>query len=205
MANLALNEVWLATYRCRAADQLGLVTCAYRVTSIFGTGATDLDMATVMDANAGTALIPIIGTGAQYVSTQVRRLRPLPAPVPVTVSLSGGAGTATGDLLPRNVSGLVSKQTAFAGRRFRGRGFIPFPTEDHNDATGHPSAGYLTLLNTVRTFLFGNVLVLGMTNGAQLQATIFHRAGATDDLVTSSSSTAKWAQQHRRGDYGRPN
>src|SRR3546814_8120191 len=53
-----------------------------------------------------------------------------------------------GDLLPGQVCGMVTKLTAAAGRRFRGRVYVPFPLETDNDGIV-PSAAYVARINPV--------------------------------------------------------
>jgi len=89
-----------------------------------------------------------------------------------TVPGGTGIGDATGDALSPASQGLVRWRTGVfvAGKEIRGRTFIPGPTEDVNQL-GHPSAGYLPLVNTAAADLItaasggGGLVVWSRTHG----------------------------------------
>jgi hypothetical protein len=72
------------------------------------------------------------------------------------VSTSTVTGThAAFEECPSNVAALVAKATGLAGRRNRGRFFLPFIDESRVDASGRLSSAYQTALQAVADALYG--------------------------------------------------
>jgi len=101
-------------------------------------------------------------------------------------------GTAAGDVCPYQTQGLLrlSTSTVIAGRRLRGRLFIPGVPEAQNAAAGVPSSGYVTDV----TAGGGTLLAAGATASA---AVIWHRpqggAGGAAGLITGASCAPTWS------------
>lgn len=99
--------------------------------------------------------------------------------------------TGTGDALPRQTQGLVrlGTSTVIAGRRLRGRIFVPGPLEANNSAQG-TTTGY----GTTVTASFATIFTPGATASA---AVIWHRpkagAGGVSALITSVATAPTWA------------
>jgi hypothetical protein len=112
--------------------------------------------------------------------------------------------------------GLISWQTAFAGRSWRGRIYAAFPGAAANTVDGLPNNGYLGTLSGIITLITTNPLVITVAgNTARLVFGIYHRyapkppavvplAGTITDITTGRRSL-QWATQKRSGSYGRPN
>lgn len=101
-------------------------------------------------------------------------------------------GTFAGERLPLQTQGLLRLQTSTVvnGRRLRGRLFIPGVCETDNDATGNPTAGFVTDLNTAGAAL----LAAGATAS---DAVIWHRptngAGGSSADITGISAASSWS------------
>lgn len=101
-------------------------------------------------------------------------------------------GTAAGDPLPMQTQGLVRLQTStvIAGRRVRGRLFVPGPPEAENTSAGVPSGSYTTALANAGAAL----LAAGSTASA---AVIWHRptagAGGASPVITGVSGSPTWS------------
>jgi hypothetical protein len=72
-------------------------------------------------------------------------------------------GTTTGlrtaqTIYPPNVSYLIRKPTPLAGRRYRGRMYIPFVASNDGSQTGQLTGGALTLLSTAAAALRTNLV-----------------------------------------------
>jgi len=148
----------------------------------------------------------LLASDAVYVGLQVNRIFPLPVTIADQNVTGGGAGTAAGDILPRQVSGIITKRTAFSGKKYRGRIYLPFPAEGDNDPViGSPVAGYTTRLDTFKASLFGNWTISSGGNGAVMVPIVWHADTSTYDDVVGSTSRPFWATQKRRGSYGEPN
>jgi len=64
---------------------------------------------------------------AEYTHTRVlaQKIFPLPPRVPVINVTAAGAGGVAGQSLPTEVTAVITKKTPFAGRKYRGRIFVP--------------------------------------------------------------------------------
>lgn len=89
-----------------------------------------------------------------------------------------GGGTYVGEMLPRQVQGLVRWDTGVivGGRYLRGRTFIPCIGEPINTTGGVPTTAFATLVNTAAAALIadtGNELVIwSRTHGVAHPATL---------------------------------
>jgi hypothetical protein len=106
------------------------------------------------------------------------------------------------------VSACLTLLTGLAGRKFRGRLFLPFPGPADSTVTQNPVptdayVGKLTNfgVNVVSSFDIDD----GAGNTAHLSPIIYHRSGGGSSLVIGFRANKLWATQRRRGDYGRPN
>jgi len=116
-----------------------------------------------------------------------------------------GYGTVTGDNLPTQVALVVTKQTASAGRGYRGRLYVPFPTEVCNDSSGNPTSGYQGQVNTLATAMFTPFSIIPGANRVDLVPVIRHRITGASTNIIAWRTNRLWGTQRRRGDYGRPN
>lgn len=101
-------------------------------------------------------------------------------------------GTAAGTALPLQTQGLLrlATSTVVAGRRLRGRLFIPAPEEGDNDANGVPDSGYITTITAAGSTL----LAAGATASDPV---VWHRPGpagaGTDAPITGVSCAPTWS------------
>jgi len=103
-------------------------------------------------------------------------------------------GTASGDLLPREVNGLLQLHTGVyvGGREIRGRTFVPYPVEPSNDG-GVPGTSYIAGLADLGD-QFNNP---DAANGAWV---IYSRAHARAEYVSSYTGWSQWASLRSRRD-----
>lgn len=202
---ILLNDVILVQLNAHANDQLGLMGCHFRATNKVATGASLEDFAAAVDAACGTKLIACMANDADYRWTQVIRIKPVRS-VTVINNANTGSGTAGTQLLPTQTCGLVGKLTPFAGRKNRGRCYVPFPAEDDNAATGTPTVGYATRLGLLANEFIKTYTVSDGIGGSWdlIPVLMNESTGLTID-VTSHILRQKWATQRRRGAFGRPN
>lgn len=206
--NLAVGDVIQVINVTRTTDQIGLNVFHYKVSVTPGTISLGT-MVTALEAfGFGTAVRDLLSASAEYRGILSRRIFP-------TLSLQFGSttdqgvGAVAGDLLPRQVSGLIKKLPAVAGKGKSGRFYIPFPGEADNAAASVPTAGYVTRLDTLRGMLINSLT--GATWAAD--PCIVHRATKAPAPVTpfatwgitAMTSATLWATQRRRGSYGRTN
>lgn len=205
MANLAVNEVYRASIYCVLGDQTSVNVVHYRITSIAGT-PTEAQLAAGVEAIYATPMKSLMSDQVSFRGVGVQRLFPIPPRAQVFSLAAQGPGTQASDALPKQVSGLIAKRTVFAGRKFRGRFYMPFPAEGSNDPTqGRPSAAYLTSLAALATNMNSGPNIGSGGNTATAQHVIWHHSTSTFDDVVLNLARPYWATQRRRGDYGPTN
>lgn len=203
----ALGDVYRVRLVCSIDNQASVNVSHWAVKQGGGGGgATDQEIADAMSLQLGGLLRPCLTSKATFLGATAQRIHPMP-PLNAFISTAGqGAGMVGANALPKQVSGLISLRTNNAGRKYRGRMYVPFPgEEDSVDVTGSPTNDYAT-----RVLALGNKMVTGVTTSgavdwSALECVIYHRSSLTWDQVTSCRVRSKWATQRRRGDYGRPN
>jgi len=209
---LVVNSLLKARVWCTQAEQAAVNTLFYFVSSITGAPTTDLDVAKYIDSFLNGRFKAVIGNDATYrgVQVSVQNVSPLPA----TQFYNGNAAIGTGGAidLPRQTCGLLQFQTANAGRRFRGRWYLPFPATTADVAGGLPSSTYLTAAQSIASALLTNLSApnASATGVANLVPCLQHRPGisplpANVTNITTISVSTKWATQRRRGSFGRAN
>lgn len=122
-----------------------------------------------------------------------------------TVTPGTGAGTDTTDPLPYMSQGLVRLSTTdfVAGRRVRGRIFVPGLTETANTTTGQPSGSAITAMTTAGTNLVaaGGLLVWSRPFAGDPAATPPRPARAGSKAsITAVSGWNQWAVMRSRRD-----
>jgi hypothetical protein len=114
---------------------------------------------------------------------------------PVGTSIQNYIGTSGGACLPQNCAGLIHKRTALAGRKGRGRMYLPsfFLPEASIDSIGALNSALVTnLTNSINSFLSGLT-----TEGVPM--VLFHESSPpSPTLVTSLQVDPIIATQRRR-------
>ena len=204
--NIAIGDVWTVRHACRTATQVGINVVHYICTAIGGLPITDADFADNVDTNISVKFKAMLPTTATYWGVQVQRILPQPTTFPVSLSGRNGPGTIASNLLPEQVSGIATFRTASAGRKFRGRAYLPFPPINAvNTPADTPTVAYIALMDAV-TQEMGTpyVIAVGGRTGT-MTPVIYHRSNSTTTIVTQALTRPYWATQRRRGDAGRPN
>jgi len=204
-ANLVTGHIWQAKVYCRATDQVAINVLHYQVTAQTGTLKLDTDLAARLDAILGPLYVALLCVESEYRGVGVQRINPIPPTTEVYANIQADTGAVAGDLLPRQSAGLISKRTGLAGRKYRGRVYVPFASEAGNDATGTPANAYLVSLLALSDALEVPVVVGTAPNETTLTPILWHRLSSTFDVITECSINDKWASQRRRGSYGRTN
>lgn len=201
-----INDVFQVVIGCRFGDQLGLNVRHYFSFASAGTGAVTLTgIANGFAAALGPLYQGVLSESAEFRGVVVQKIKPLPMGMPALSSLGVLPGLRSGDPLPRQIAGLISFQTAFAGRRMRGRSYIPFPAESDNEPDTTPSVTYITALSFLAAQLISLVTVTEGANSEQLMPVIFHRDTTSVTQILTATANDAWATQRRRGSFGRPN
>jgi hypothetical protein len=205
MITLAVGDVLEAAIVCSQGNQLGIMVRHYRVGAIFGTSATDQDFASDLATRVSPEVRALLSSSASFLGVRVTKLFPLPRSLSVTSSNGAGLGLVTGEPLPKQVAGVITLRTNFAGRGFRGRAYVPFAGEDSNGPTSQPVPAYIANLALLAIELLASVGTGIGANTATLDPVLWKRKTASTVPLTSSRSNTRWGTQRRRGDYGQPN
>lgn len=196
--DLAVGDLLEVRFFCQAEDQVSVNVRHWDVLSTLGTSQTVQEAATAFDASSDTIYKGVMPGGATYRGVGVRRLTPDPT-LEFFDNTNTGPGTAAGDTLPGQTSGLVKLLTESPGRSGRGRIYAPFPGEGDNGPDGKPTAGYMINLT-----LFGDHMVTsqnvsdGGGNEALLGPKLVSKPSLSKKILTASLARDTWASQRRR-------
>jgi len=204
------DDILQARLRCRAGDQISLNVLHYRVNSVAGGGLNLTAIASQLGAAAATVYRAWMPATAEAELITLQNLTP-----PITPAFAGtgfaGAGTADGDLVPRQVSGLITERTSLGGRNQIGRIYVGFVANAYIDTAGELTGGGIGFLQAI-----ADVLGPGFTANVGATQTILDMIVRHPDaggppplpngtLVVTLTAQTRTATQKRRGDYGRPN
>jgi hypothetical protein len=193
----------------RLGDQLGVNVVNAEITGLGGTPSLQ-EMIDAWSTWASTRWAALMTSAAQYYGSSCQQIMTT-SPVEISaVSTAGqGAGASGATPLPALVSGILTLNTGIAGRSFRGRLYMPFPsTADQQIVSGIsiPATGYQVNLLALATDLRTTITLAAAGGGSiDLRVGIRSRKLNVFNYVNGVIPRAKWAEQHRRGSYGRPN
>jgi len=202
---LAPGMILRASVWCTIQNQASVNSFYYRVVAVGAPPATDKDFSDNFDSVVAADYKALLNAIATYKGVVAQIIWPPPIAADVTTTASAGAGTAPASAMALQTSGIISWYTAFAGRKQRGRTYVPFPSTSDNQATGAPSASYVTRLTALATASEALVSILSGGRTATILPVIWHRDTHTTDDIKVFFARGVWATQRRRGAYGRGN
>lgn len=205
MTTLAVSDIIRVRLACYTPTQAAFNVIHYRVTAVGGVVPTIAGAAERL-AIIGASVYPaIMSAGARYRGASAQKIFPLPVSRSYAYTAADTPGLVAGDILPGQVAGIISTLTDFGGPKYRGRIYLPFPSEASNEATGNPDAAYGVNSFALAVALFQQIIVGTNPNTATLQPVLWHRGLNTYTNIVDAFNRDKWATQRRRGDYGRTN
>lgn len=205
--NLATNDVWEVRFYCTFGVQTAIPRLHYLISNVAGT-PTDIMLADLMDVQFSTEIKGAMVSQASYRGVGVQRMYPLPKTNSVFNIDGQGPGASATTPLPKQISGLIAKKTAFATKNLRGRFYMPFPAEGHSDPDeARPNVGYMAALGALADKM---ELTLQDTIGPDTYDAfpiIYNGTGAriNGSDITYCLTRPYWATQRRRGDFGAAN
>lgn len=202
---IGLTDVVALKIYCRAAEQIGINVLHYECVGRNGTGSTTDQMAIVAESAFASLYKDALCVEAEFRGVGCQLIKPFGPWLEEFSNVFPGDGLAVGDLLPRQVAGIITKRTNAAGRANRGRIYVPFPSEESSDANGVPQAGYVTTIQIIGNQYATNLVVGSLGNDVTMQPTIFHRVSGAVSRVIACTARPRWATQRRRGSYGQSN
>lgn len=196
---------------CQADDQVGMNVFHYRITANPLGNKISQAIASLEGFTTpfSTAMKACISDDAEFRGYLVRMFNPAGGLI-YSDPTGAGVGTGGAGLLPRQVTGLLSKKVSTPGRRKGGRVYVPFPSQTAETADGLGSLAYTTALGVLAICMqsalvdsagdpFGEpVVAVKLSNPIATTITNYR----TIDLFKVSGLLAT---QRRRGSYGRTN
>jgi len=202
MAALAVNDIYRVNIYCLCGSQTAITALYYRISAVGG-GATDQDLANIMDSTWDDAYKAQMTTDSSYRGVGVQRRIPTPTTVMVFANAGAGAGTKAAPVLPKQICGVITKRTGFAGRKYRGRIYIPFPGEVDSEGTqGRPTAAYQAALAALAPSFAANVVDAVGPETLTAEPGLFRAVNSEFNPLTSCVARPYWGTQRRRGDFG---
>jgi hypothetical protein len=187
-------------------DQSGINVRMWRVSAVVGVGLSWLQVAAQLE----TALAPLyknwLPVGASWLGVEVQAYSPLLLQTVNSVA-AAGPGTVAGEVAPRQVSGLVTHTTARAGRKYRGRTYVPFVPVSAVVPPDTLTVASVALLNTIGSYYHQSHNLASGADSVTIDPIIEHRPlGAVGfEPITGGAARSVLATQRRRGPFGRKN
>jgi len=210
------DSYWKHSWFVYDSNQIAITAVHFKISNVSGgVGPYAGDFANQLQTILEPLFEPLIKTTTTMIGSKVAFAIKGPAPLP-GIATSNTVGSDAGANMPGQVSGIISVKTALAGKAFRGRLFIPFPTITMSTgAPPIPTAGYQTNLDALAVAWLTPWAVTSAGGNATATPVIFHRPRKpplpprtidnTGDPIVSFLEPASWATQRRRGDYGKVN
>jgi hypothetical protein len=207
MAVLQTGDIYLAQFYCynSSKGQLAVNSTGYFVANTTGVGCTQQAFADQLATTVASLYKSIMSATAQFWGVRVARTLIATTPLSSFSAVGRGPGLQLGPLLPTQTAGLLRKGTAYGGKRYRGRWYLPFPATDHNTAGGDPTAAYVVAAETLATFLRNDVLVVEAGNSNTLYAVLLHKSLTDVTKIISATVANRWATMRKRGAFGATN
>lgn len=195
---LNLNDIIEVKHFCSLGNQQGINVLHYRVRAKAGAGLTDAAVAGLMSSVIGPLYKAYLPTVARYEGCRIQVVWPLPVQVAVPDTSGAGVGTIATDPLPSQAAMLAKKATTLAGRRNRGRIYLPFWGESQSDATGKPSAAAIALAATLLTAELVETIYGPGADTVTLTPILWRKGGPDYQDVVQVIIRSAWATQRRR-------
>lgn len=191
------------TYFTWLGGQVGISGLHFNVQSVTGGGVNLLAIATQYYTLIQGPLTGILSEQALFLGVKCETVNVLPKPLPGIVT-NIQPGVLVGEDMPKQVSGVITWQTALAGRSNRGRSYTPFPIEDFNTNEGAPTSAYITLLGDLAAAQLSLTAVTDGGATTDLLPIIYHPSPALSVPIIAYRPNTRWGTQRSRGDYGSP-
>lgn len=208
---MAIDDLVKVRVVCYIANQISVNVYYYKVSNVLGAPVSN-GVCGAIDSAFAPLYKACLNTQAKYRGVGMSIFRTTFWFAEETSVANDGAGVGGGLQAPLQSAGLITKQTGFAGRRNRGRAYIPFhASADVDPTTSAPNAGYQTNLGGVAARITG-VFNYESSPGNHVElAPVLARKGPGPVLnyiltnITGATTRPKFGTQRRRGNYGQPN
>lgn len=203
--DLNINDHLRVSFWSVLGGQAAVTDLYFVVTSVGVPPATDQDAATQFNTSYATLYKDLLSANATYRGVQAQIVNRTPMPAAVDDVSLAGVGLDGTPVAPGQVRGLISWRTPFAGRKYRGRSYMPWVATPRIAAGGAPDAVYIAALVSLATPLTGTQFIVAGARTASLNLVILHRADNSVTPIATFIPEPRFATQRRSGLYGRGN
>lgn len=197
------DDVVKVRVQCSANNQVGWNVRYFQFGATTGTGTLQ-DVADQLEPLAAAVYPNCLCEKARYRGLSVQLVKPAPS-VEYHATAGAADGAVVGELLPTQVSGVVTLRTDLPGRFARGRVYVPFPGEGSSDPDGQPTLAYVADLANIGDF-WAQPHTLAMPGGSTVAVpVIFRNVASTIYYIQTYVARTRWGTQRRRGGFGQPN
>lgn len=201
------DRVEVKLYGTNEGQQYSINTLHAKCATLAAGGPASLqDIATAFSGYLNTDYKALLSEDAELIGVGIRIIRPLPQTLEVVSTIDAGSGGQTGDVLPGIVAGLLALKTDIAGPRYRGRLFLPWPSEACNEDPGQPTPAYVTALGNFGSLLLGTPAIIS-TAGKSVgtwEFGVYHRDDGSTTPITHVAARSYWSQHVTRAGIRRP-
>lgn len=201
MATMTVGDIYRCVVYCREDSQLGLNVSHFRVTSVVPDGVTELFVANFLSALFKPLYAVALNAVATFRGVSIQRVSPTPVADIIYSALATGTVSGSGDSMSPQTAGVIKLTTGLAGRRYRGRKYIPFPGEDRN-TLGYPTSAYVGSLAAIGAAYLA--LHTPADGGGGVGLYFGLRTDATTGFISFNGATPRnaWGTQRRRSFIG---
>ena len=164
---------------------------------------TDLAAVEIMDGILAPLYKALMAPSSTYDGIEGSIVNRSPKPASVFYNGSTGPGLVGSKNLAGQTAGIISWTTAFAGRAFRGRSYIPNLADGWKLATGIPSSFFQTAMLALGAAIITQSAFTDLGASAPCVLILFHRRTLGFNLILGLHVPLKFATQRRRGNYGK--
>lgn len=189
---MAVGDIYQVTLEGKLHGQTILNVFHYKLVDE-AAGDPSENCALAFDDGPATAIKSALSEEYAIVRVVAQKIFPLPPLVPYVSTAKAGNGAIAGNSLPTSVTVNVSKRTAYAGRKYRGRTFLAgvpagFETDSELNAIG--IAGFATTKNAIAATII---------QGAwSWKPVLLHRSTNTTDDILKTDLQIPLRNQRRR-------
>lgn len=182
---------------CTLSNQVSINVRHYRVAAVTGVTVTDLSIALALSPVFATPYKAMLAAPATYKGVSIQVIKPVGFDAQFS-SVGNGSGTGGDEALPPSNAGLIKLSTGLAGRKGRGRAYVPFPSESASNDQGECTTGYVTALDTLGTAFIATQVITAGGGTADLIPVLYNRVLGTGTTLTQRVSRGFFATQRRR-------
>jgi hypothetical protein len=193
-----IGDIWRVIAVCESPVQNGL-NISHWATTFNSSTMTPGAFFDDMDNTLRTLYANWLPDRCRYIGLIYQRIWPTPVLDRANTSHAPVTGTVEEDMLPSQCCGAISLRTGLAGRKFRGRKYIPFPARTMDVGAGTPTVAALALLAPLGTHYSTPWTVVGGGGVMTMAPVLWHPTDHTYSILSSFTLPNEFTTQRRRG------